>query len=417
MQIGIVGSGIAGLTAGWCLTQAGCQVSVFEKHSILGMDAHSVDMTVDGQTVRSDVPPRMFNEAQWPSLCRLYRQIGVEFEAVSPTKSFCSVGQPAVLNLRASYQPKLSPALLLNASTRAITKDISRMMLGVEEFLLEPTEITMGDYLAAHSYSSPFIYEFLYPALSSTVCTCSYESLDRYPASILLKMMQDLIVPDGLFRTTHGTRDVVSRLSSVLDDVRLETAVASVKPTKAGAQLILGSGEILEFDHVIVATQANAVEGLVEGLSAFELSVLNSFEYENVKTYVHQDAALMPVRKKDWANFNLINDEQGNAAMCSIWLNEFYPDWNLKSDVFQTIMPLMEPAGDCLVATANMQRPVVDSKTNDLQNALIDLHKQPKRRIWFCGSYANPGVPLLESGVRSSLNVSSLISSRELNFI
>jgi hypothetical protein len=34
--------------------------------------------------------------------------------------------------------------------------------------------------------------------------------------------------------------------------------------------------------------------------------------------------------------------------------------------------------------------------------ALADLHAEPGRRLWFCGSYAQPGIPLLESAVRSA---------------
>jgi hypothetical protein len=31
------------------------------------------------------------------------------------------------------------------------------------------------------------------------------------------------------------------------------------------------------------------------------------------------------------------------------------------------------------------------------------LHAQPGRRVWFCGAYASPGVPLLESATTSGL--------------
>jgi predicted NAD/FAD-binding protein len=41
---------------------------------------------------------------------------------------------------------------------------------------------------------------------------------------------------------------------------------------------------------------------------------------------------------------------------------------------------------------------------------LHHLHQQPDRRIWFCGSYAAEGVPLLESAVVSSLRVANRLS-------
>lgn len=33
------------------------------------------------------------------------------------------------------------------------------------------------------------------------------------------------------------------------------------------------------------------------------------------------------------------------------------------------------------------------------------LQRKPGRKVWFCGSYAMPGVPLLESAVRSSVAI------------
>jgi len=40
---------------------------------------------------------------------------------------------------------------------------------------------------------------------------------------------------------------------------------------------------------------------------------------------------------------------------------------------------------------------------------LSSWHRQPGRRVFFCGSWAHEGVPLLESAVRSARNVVDLI--------
>lgn len=47
MRIAIIGSGIAGLTASWLLTQSGHEVHIYEKASQLGMDAHGYDLDID----------------------------------------------------------------------------------------------------------------------------------------------------------------------------------------------------------------------------------------------------------------------------------------------------------------------------------------------------------------------------------
>jgi predicted NAD/FAD-binding protein len=43
---------------------------------------------------------------------------------------------------------------------------------------------------------------------------------------------------------------------------------------------------------------------------------------------------------------------------------------------------------------------------------LSRLHQQADRRIWFCGSYAAHGIPLLESAAKSALAVAERLGSR-----
>jgi putative NAD(P)-binding protein len=60
MKIGVVGSGISGLTAAYLLCNAGHEVHLFEKADRLGMDAHSVDVDIgDNKKIRVDMPLRV----------------------------------------------------------------------------------------------------------------------------------------------------------------------------------------------------------------------------------------------------------------------------------------------------------------------------------------------------------------------
>ena len=405
MRVGIVGSGIAGLTAGWLFHRDGADVTIFEKQSQLGMDAHSVSFDIEGRSLRTDVPPRMFNSSLWPNLTSLYEVVGVETASVEPSKTFGQSGKPALLKLGASYQPKLPANLLMDPSRRQILKDIGRMFVEVQRDLNSSLEVTMGEYLHQRGYSRAFKYQFLYPSLSSTVCTCSYASLDAYPAAVLLNAMLEMTRAKGLFRTRHGTMDVVRRLSADISDIRLGASVSCVHQTEHGAQVTIANGEPIEFDQVILAVQANAALGMLPAGSRCEREMLGAFRYETVSVFVHMDDALMPVRPKDWSHFNLLSNSEHSATMCTIWMNRFCPHWDLDLPVFQTIMPLVEPRPDLTISKTILQRPVVDGPAVRGLKLLSRLHEQPNRRIWFCGSYATAGLPLLESGVVSSLQV------------
>ncbi len=186
MRIGIVGTGIAGLTAGWLFRRAGSHITLFEHHPALGMDAHSIPFGLENADGRIDVPSRMFNSSLWPNLFRLYQELGVETESVDPSKTFGTVGNPATLKFGKSYQPKLNPNLL-SFAVRRIHQDIGRMMKQAPVDVAEGIDLTMEQYLTQNQYSNDFIFGFLFPALSSTVCTCSYESLLAFPAATLLR--------------------------------------------------------------------------------------------------------------------------------------------------------------------------------------------------------------------------------------
>jgi predicted NAD/FAD-binding protein len=407
MRIGIVGTGIAGLTAGWLFKQAGFCVTLFEKHHQLGMDAHAVGFQVNSQEIRADIPPRMFNSSLWPTLSRLYSELGVEKLPVAATKSFGRFGDTqGLFKLGDSYRPAWSVGWMLDPRMRRIVKDIKRMVESAPRDLkVGLGDTTMGSYLADNRYSIDFKSLFLYPSLSSTVCTCSFAALDDYPAEILLDTLLKLTSGEGLFRTRFGTADVERRLTLGLDEIRLGADICSIRATDTTAQIETAAGETFAFEHVIVATQANSAIGLLPATAEREIAALSRFRYQDVAVSLHRDTRLMPARNKDRAAFNFLTSATNDAAMCTIDMSKFCPEWQLESPIFQTIMPLESPTPDSVIGSAKMQRPVVDQASLAGVTELERLHQNEGRRIWFSGSYASLGVPLLESGVVSSLNV------------
>ena len=420
MHIAVIGTGIAGLTASWLLNRSGHEVTLFEKQSTLGMASHGMQIAIDEVSLPCDVPSRMFNPLLWPNLSKVYDIAGVESTSVNPSKSFCpfrpqnETRSKAWLKLNDSFQLSLLPQLLLQSSSRKIVKDIAKMMAtaGSELERIRSSDSNSVEsfkaYLERYDYSNEFIYQFLYPALASTVCTCSYESLDQYPTDILLSAMQLLIGSTPLQRTVNGTQHTADLLSAGVSRMNFNTTVANVSSTDDKAMLEIenqGSNSTHDFDHVIVATQANSALAFLDPKMRLEKEILAGFKYEDVSVVIHSDPHWMPARKQDWATFNFLSRHDSQAAMCSIWLNQFYPEWETPTPLFQTIMPLESPRPETLLATAKLQRPTVSANTKMDIDRLHNLHEQPDRRVWFCGSYASPGIPLLESGVVSALRL------------
>lgn len=410
MRIAVIGSGIAGLVSSRRLSDLGHQVTMFERQAAIGMDAHSLEIANQSGNftiARADVPSRMFNANQWPSLFELYKQVGVESVEVRPSQSFSEFGGATYLTLSRANRPKLLAGRLLDGKARRIVREALRLQKqGVRDIDngMSPSKTTL-EYLYDGNYTDEFIYEFLYPTLSSTVCTCSYTSLNHYPASTILSLLHNLTRDSTLLRTRYGTRDAVQRLLVDAVKLRLNIELRSAIQSDNEVQLTLADDSRESFDHLVIATQANTALSLVPHLGPSECAVLSAFQYESIPVVVHTDRNFMPARERDWSTFNMLVSTERRAAMCTIWLNQFHSDWTVSKPVFQTINAFAEPNPAQTIGRCLLQRPVVNHDSIASWESIARMNQQADRRIWFCGSYAGRGTPLLESGVVSANSV------------
>jgi predicted NAD/FAD-binding protein len=163
------------------------------------------------------------------------------------------------------------------------------------------------------------------------------------------------------------------------------------------------------FDHVVVATQANQAATMLDQGFARERSALGRFAYESSVVTVHTDARLAPAQRSRWAPVNLILDPMGDRPMATIWMNRVQPSLRDASPVFQTWNPIVEPAPASVRASARFERPVVNAASLVGAREVAALHDERGRRLWFCGSYLGPGIPLLESAAVTAANVARAI--------
>jgi len=274
---------------------------------------------------------------------------------------------------------------------------------------------TFGEYLDIHfgdAQYQEFLNCFLFPALTSTVFTCAKADLLSYPCPIVLQAMRR--ITDGgnpLTRTANGSDSAARSLLNGVEAIHFNSVVQQITTLEDGVAVHV-DGQPVMFDHCIVATQANHASAIVANELPEESELLKQFRYVDVPIKVHSDSSILPDVKRDWGTFNFDTADQ-ESATCTVWMNRFHPNWPDNNDVFHSIFPCAAIDAEKILFSITMQRPVVDAKSQALLHDLDALHARD-RRIWFVGSYAAAGVPLLESAVQSSVEVAEKITAAML---
>ena len=417
MKIAVIGGGLAGLTTAWLLGRQQHQVTLYERHARPGFVANALTVAWRGEQVAVDVPLRVFYAGYYPSLSRLYRELGVQTEAVSYATSFMGAERRLFFRWRnlclagRSYAYVL-PQDLLGRRARSIVGNILRFHRHAPAALLrgELAAQSIGDYVAEQGYSADFIEGFLLPAIS-TICTCTYAAARAVPAAVIVDYLARGLTREPVRRARHGADDAAQKLLAGIQQVHCGTPIASVRRTPHALQVHTTSGAVALFDHVVLATQANQSHSLLADATPAEAAVLGAFRYQTVDVVMHRDTRLMPQRRADWSPVNALVAPGHEHPMSTIWVNAVQPALRDAPAVFQTVHPLRQPAQELVIGRASFERPLVDARSAAALQGLAQLHGQPGRRLWLCGAYAQPGIPLLESAVASAYAVASAVGS------
>jgi predicted NAD/FAD-binding protein len=222
-------------------------VTIFEREAAVGMDAHSLD----AHGARMDIPLRVFSESYYPNLCSIYKHLGVKYRHADYSFS-CRPAAAAASYFRYInfFVADMALPMPLCLNVRELFKCV-RLAFQFAHFVnrapaklaAEAGELRLGTFLERHGYSKEFATCLLYPMLS-VVCTCSYASVEAYPASIVVDYFANKYGLSGAqCRAYEGTRDVVDRITQPVERVITSatiTRVDAAQPFAGGRERALG---------------------------------------------------------------------------------------------------------------------------------------------------------------------------------
>lgn len=310
-SIAVIGSGISGLAAAYALS-GNSRVTIFEADARLGGHAHThaVD-AVDGRVIGVDSAFLVYNERTYPTLCRLFGELGV---TGNDTEMSMSVRNDAT---GLEYAGSLGIGGLF-ASPRAFRSNHLRMLVEIKRFhraavtLLQqsdPDDVeSLAAFLARQGFSGYFVTNFITP-LVAAVWSCPDDDALNYPARSLFAFLQHhgmlSVFGSPRWRTVAGgSATYVDRIAARLDEVLTDSQVYSLRRVQDGVLVeSWGRGRRL-FDAAVVAVHPDQALRLLDQPTAQERRVLGSISYSTNHAQLHSDESILPRRRRARASWN-----------------------------------------------------------------------------------------------------------------
>jgi uncharacterized protein len=309
LRVAVVGSGVAGLTAAYVLSRRHA-VTLFERDARLGGHANTIGVRGDGGELGLDTGFIVHNERTYPTLLRLFGELGVATQDSDMSFSVRCDG------CGLEYAGARGLAGVLPTSGTLARPRYLRMLAEVRRFhrhargvLRDPAadRLTLDGFLHQGGYSPYFRDHFLLP-LTGAIWSSSATTMRDFPARYLIRFFANhgmLTVKHApRWKTVRGGSSVyVARLAARLGDVRVAAGVSGVRRDRHGVDV---DGE--RFDRVVIATHPDQALALLADPSPDELAVLGAFGYSTNQTVLHTDGSLLPRAAGARASWNYLLD-------------------------------------------------------------------------------------------------------------
>jgi predicted NAD/FAD-binding protein len=405
VNIGIIGSGVSGLTAAHYLQQSH-RVVLFEADGRAGGHTHTVGLMEGERPIPVDMGFIVFNTKTYPNFVKLLGELGVgwaksdmSLSVSSRRRDFEYAGQ-SLATLFAQPRRALSPRFL------RMVRDILRFNKEASTVLADGPETPILEWLQRRGYSEAFVEDYFFPMLRA-VWSANRDIAKRFPAHFLVRFFDNhgflqLRDAPGWLTIPGGSRTYVhALLRGFSGELRLGTPVRRISRLEHGALVHCDGVAPQRFDHLIVACHADQALALLADPSELERTTLGAIPYQSNQAVLHTDERLMPRLRKTWSSWNVhLDDEHASGACITYWMNRLQP-LGARSNYFVTLNRTSEIRPELVLHTETYAHPVftVEGVKAQASHPALIGH----RNTSYAGAYWRNGFH--EDGVVSALRV------------
>lgn len=283
LSVIVVGGGASGLSCALTLARQGHKVTVLERNDIVGGHARHVE--VFGGHQRNPAFGFVF-ENQWPNVCRLWEELGVETISCGKPRS-----ERFFLDGTAVEGPSLQEG-------RRFIREMSELF---ESGIIDRS-VTIGEYLDANGYDDTFLHGFFLGNVIFFFAGLSIQEYLDFPLHIIAWMFLGAI--KNLNNTMKRVRNkeymekLVAELTKLGVVVRTSVDPKLVGRTDTKVTISIGD-EIMSANKLVVATQPNHAADFLGGQITDAEMILRSFTVGRDTVVLHQDQSMLSVDDPD----------------------------------------------------------------------------------------------------------------------